>query len=52
MWVGRRSLEHSLVLGIERDKLWQPTPRLTRKLIQDDYLVIYGKLEELTKYFK
>lgn len=46
------SLEHSLVLGIERDKLWQPTPRLTRKLIQDDYLVIYGKLEELTKYFK
>lgn len=46
------SLEHSLVLGIERDKLWQPTPRLTRKLIQDDYLVIYGKLEELAKYFK
>jgi hypothetical protein len=44
-------LEHSFVLGIERDKQWQPSPRLTRKLIEDDYLVIYGKLEDLAEHF-
>jgi hypothetical protein len=44
-------LEHSFVLGIERDKQWQPTPRLTRKLMADDYLVIYGKLEDLAEHF-
>ena len=41
----------SLVLGIERDKEWLPMPRLTRKLMEDDYLVIYGKLEELGERF-
>lgn len=44
-------LEHSFVLGIERDKQWQPTPRLTRKLMEEDYLVIYGKLEDLAEHF-
>lgn len=44
-------LEHSFVLGIERDNQWQPTPRLTRKLMEDDYLVIYGKLENLAEHF-
>ncbi len=44
-------LKHSLILGIERDKQWQPTPRLTRKLMADDYLVIYGKLEDLAEHF-
>jgi hypothetical protein len=44
-------LQHSFVLGIERDKEWQTTPRLTRKLMADDYLVIYGKLEDLAEHF-
>jgi len=44
-------LEHSFVLGIERDKEWLPTPRLSRKLITDDYLVIYGKIEDLAEHF-
>jgi Trk K+ transport system NAD-binding subunit len=44
-------LEHSLVLGIERDSVWLPTPRLTRKLAEEDYLVIYGKLEDLAEHF-
>jgi len=44
-------LQHSLVLGIERDKDWLPMPRLTRKLMEDDFLVIYGKLEELGERF-
>jgi Trk K+ transport system NAD-binding subunit len=44
-------LERSLVLGIERDKEWLPTPKLTRKLMESDFLVIYGKLDELGKSF-
>ena len=44
-------LQHSFVLGIERDKEWLPTPRLTRKLMADDFLVIYGKLEDLAEHF-
>jgi hypothetical protein len=44
-------LQHSLVLGIERDKEWLPTPRLARKLLEDDFLLIYGKLEELGERF-
>ncbi len=44
-------LQHSFVLGIERDKEWLPTPRLTRKLMEDDYMVIYGKLENLAEHF-
>lgn len=44
-------LQHSFVLGIERDNEWLPTPRLTRKLMMDDYLVIYGKLEDLAEHF-
>lgn len=44
-------LKHSFVLGIERDKEWLPTPRSTRKLMKDDFLVIYGKLEDLTEHF-
>lgn len=44
-------LEHSFILGIERDKEWLPTPKLTRKLMGDDYLVIYGKLEDLAEHF-
>jgi Trk K+ transport system NAD-binding subunit len=45
------TLEHSFVLGIERDNEWIPTPRLTRKLLVDDYMVIYGKLENLAEHF-
>ena len=44
-------LSHSFVLGIERDREWIPTPRLTRKLMVDDCLVIYGKLEDLADHF-
>jgi TrkA family protein len=44
-------LEHLFVLGIERGKEWLPTPRTTRKPKEDDYLVIYGKLEDLNKHF-
>ena len=44
-------LEHSFVLGIERDNEWIPTPRLTKKLLVDDYMVIYGKLENLAEHF-
>lgn len=44
-------LQHSFVLGIERDKEWLPTPRLTRKLMAEDFLVIYGKLEDLAEHF-
>jgi Trk-type K+ transport system membrane component len=44
-------LKNSLVLGIESGKEWLPMPRLTRKLRENDYLVIYGKLEELTEHF-
>jgi hypothetical protein len=44
-------LENSLVLGIERDKVWLPTPRLTRKLAEEDTLIIYGLTDELSKHF-
>lgn len=44
-------LSHSFVLGIERDRDWIPTPRLTRKLMVDDCLVIYGKVEDLAEHF-
>lgn len=44
-------LEHSFVLGIERDKDWFPTPRLSRTLLADDYLIIYGKLDDLADHF-
>jgi len=45
------TLEHSFILGIERDREWLPTPRLNSKLTKDDYLVIYGKLEDLAEHF-
>lgn len=44
-------LTQSFVLGIEREKQWLPTPRLTRKLMADDYLVVYGKLQDLSEHF-
>lgn len=44
-------LQHSFVLGIERDREWLPMPRLTRKLMTEDFLVIYGKLEDLAEHF-
>ena len=44
-------LDHSFVLGIERDKEWIPTPRMSRKLMTDDYLVIYGQLDNIAKHF-
>lgn len=44
-------LEHSFVLGIERGKEWLSAPNLHRKLMPNDYLVIYGKLENLAKHF-
>lgn len=44
-------LEHSFVLGIERDKEWLPTPGVTKKLMMEDNLVIYGKLEDLAEHF-
>lgn len=36
-----------LVLGIERDKGWIPTPKATEIIISGDNLVIYGPLEAL-----
>lgn len=45
------TLEHSFILGIERGKEWLPTPGQTSKLIEDDYLVIYGRLEDLAEHF-
>jgi len=44
-------LEHSFVLGVERDREWLPTPRLIRTLMAGDDLVIYGKLEDLAEHF-
>jgi len=44
-------LEHSIVLGIERGKEWLPTPRSSLKLVENDSLVIYGRLEELKDHF-
>lgn len=45
------SMENSFVLGIERDKSWMPTPRLTRKLMEGDILVVYGKMNEMANHF-
>jgi hypothetical protein len=45
-------LDNSFVLGIERDNEWLPTPRLTKKLKAEDYMVIYGKLEDLEEHFR
>lgn len=36
-----------LVLGIERDKKWIPTPKATEIIKSGDNLVIYGPLEVL-----
>jgi hypothetical protein len=36
-----------LVLGIERNKVWIPTPKSSEKINQRDYLVIYGPLKVL-----
>ena len=44
-------LEKSLVLGIERNKEWLPTPGLKKKMMVDDYLVIYGKIDDLAEHF-
>lgn len=44
-------LKKTFVLGIERDREWLPAPRLTSKLKADDYMVIYGKLEDLEERF-
>ena len=44
-------LEHSFVLGIERNREWLPTPRASRKLAEDDYLIVYGKLKDLEEHF-
>jgi len=57
-WVGKSlsevnaGLEKAFVLGIERDREWLPKPRSNRKLMADDYMVIYGRLEELEKHFR
>lgn len=45
------NLDHSFVLGVERDREWLSTPRMVRKLIADDQLVIYGKLDNLAQHF-
>jgi hypothetical protein len=45
-------LHHSLVLGIERNREWLPLPRHTSHLMPDDYMLIYGKLEELVERFR
>jgi hypothetical protein len=44
-------LDHSCILGVERDREWLPTPKLIRKLMAQDHLVIYGRLEDLAKHF-
>jgi len=44
-------LEQSIVLGIERDKDWMPRPRPNVKVIEDDDLVIYGKLDNVEAHF-
>jgi hypothetical protein len=36
-----------LVLGIERNKVWIPTPKSSEIISQGDYLVIYGPLKVL-----
>lgn len=44
-------LEQSFVLGMEREHEWSPRPRLNKKLLEGDYLVIYGKLEDIAEHF-
>lgn len=44
-------LTNAFILGIEREQEWLPTRRLTRKVVADDFVVIYGKLEQLTERF-
>ncbi len=44
-------LENSMILGIEHDRDWFPMPSPTRRLIEDDLLVIYGDLEDMTERF-
>ena len=57
-WIGRSvaeinaNLDHSFVLGVERGREWLPTPKLIEKLMADDHLVIYGKLDKLAQHFK
>lgn len=36
-----------LVLGIEREKKWIPTPKSTEKILAGDHLVVYGPLTVL-----
>jgi len=44
-------LKKIFVLGIERENEWLPAPRLTSKLQAEDYMVIYGQLEDLEERF-
>ncbi|MFC2170141.1 TrkA C-terminal domain-containing protein [Acidobacteriota bacterium] len=41
-----------LVLGIEREKNWIPTPRATEKIKDGDSIVVYGPLEVLKSTLK
>jgi hypothetical protein len=41
-----------LVLGIEREKSWLPTPKATETLIVNDSLVVYGPLPALRLKFE
>lgn len=44
-------LEHSSILGVERDNTWDPTPHSSRQLVAGDCLVVYGELDHLGEYF-
>lgn len=41
-----------LVLGIERDKNWIPTPRASEVMKEGDGIVVYGSLDVLNKLFR
>lgn len=46
--IGGRSNEKGiLVLGIERDKVWIPTPKASEIINNGDDLVVYGPLKVL-----
>ena len=45
------TLEHSFVLGIEKDEEWLPKPNHDEIPVLGNYLVIYGKLKELKNKF-
>ena len=45
-------LEHAVALGIERGEAWLPLPPSMTGLMEDDFLVIYGKLKELKERFE